>query len=269
VGPRNRRFRQGHRTRSERCSRLGARGYAYGKKGDFGRAIADSDHAIGLDPNGASSYELRGEVYSDKGEWDHAIDDFTKAMALDPEYGRTYCYCHRGVAHMAKGNWDSAIEDFTKAIAVGPKRTGYYDNRGISYLNKGEVNRAIDDFTKAIGLDPKDAKAHILRGGAYLKKGDTNRAIEDYTKAIDFDSKMLPPTAHAVRLLGSKEITTTRLRTTARRSSLMLKALLCGTLAVGRVQLPATWSRRYRTVTSRWTWNPTMPTSATAALLST
>ena len=44
------------------------RGYAYRKKGDMDRAIADYTEALRLDPKYAIAYNNRGLAYSDKGE---------------------------------------------------------------------------------------------------------------------------------------------------------------------------------------------------------
>ncbi len=45
------------------------RAIACQRKGDLDRAIQDYDHAIGLDPGGATAYYNRGAAYGSKGDW--------------------------------------------------------------------------------------------------------------------------------------------------------------------------------------------------------
>ena len=98
----------------EHCNR----GFAYGKKGDLGRAIADYTKAIDLKPDYAEAYYNRGTAYGKKGDRDRAIADYTKATDLKP--GDALAYCNRGIAHYEKGDHDRAVADLTKAIELDP-----------------------------------------------------------------------------------------------------------------------------------------------------
>ena len=60
------------------------RGFAYGKKGDLDRAIADYDEAIRLDPKCAVYHLNRGDTYRLKGEYDKALADYEETLALLP-----------------------------------------------------------------------------------------------------------------------------------------------------------------------------------------
>jgi Flp pilus assembly protein TadD len=48
----------------------------------YGRAIADFNEAIRLDPNDASAYTARGNAYNATGEIDRADADFNQAKRL-------------------------------------------------------------------------------------------------------------------------------------------------------------------------------------------
>jgi len=50
------------------------RGIAYGKAGDFDRAIADFDAAIGMSPNHLRAHLSRGNAYFAKRELERAIE---------------------------------------------------------------------------------------------------------------------------------------------------------------------------------------------------
>jgi len=49
------------------------RGREYARNGDYDRAIADYNQAIGLNPNYADAYSSRGAVYGSKGNHDSAL----------------------------------------------------------------------------------------------------------------------------------------------------------------------------------------------------
>ena len=67
------------------------RGYAYLRKGDVDKAIADYDEAIRLDPKYAKACFFRGSAWENKGDWDKAVADYTRAVRLDSRYAREYC----------------------------------------------------------------------------------------------------------------------------------------------------------------------------------
>jgi len=65
----------------ESPSFTGSRGVGYYSKGDYDRAIQDTDQAIRLNPNEPSFYYTRGLAYKKRGDFDRAIQDFTKQFA--------------------------------------------------------------------------------------------------------------------------------------------------------------------------------------------
>ena len=88
-------------------------------KGEYDKAIADHDKAIGLDPKYARAYDGRGNVWYAKREYDKAIADYDEAIRLDPKYAMAYD--NRGDASRAKQEYDKAIADYNKAIEIDPK----------------------------------------------------------------------------------------------------------------------------------------------------
>ena len=131
------------------------RGIAYESNGQYDRAIADYDQAIGLGGEDAGVYTLRGNAYYKKGQYGRAIADFDQTIGLDPNYA--FAYSFRGNAYLKTGQHDRAIADYDRAIQLGVEDAETYYNRGSAYQTKGQYDRAIADFDKAIELNPQYA----------------------------------------------------------------------------------------------------------------
>src|SRR5215467_3969259 len=77
----------GHESREHLAVVYNNRGYAWSRKGDATRAIADYDQAIRLDPQSILALNNRGDAYSGQGHYDKAIADFDRVLWIDPDYG--------------------------------------------------------------------------------------------------------------------------------------------------------------------------------------
>jgi tetratricopeptide (TPR) repeat protein len=159
------------------------RGTAYWSKGDYGRAIADYNRAIELNPKLAKAYTNRGNAHHGKGDYDRAIADYNRGIELDPNYDTAYN--GRGNAYTGKSEYDRAIADYNRAIELNPKYAVAYNSRGWAYYKKGDYDRAIADLNRAVELNPEFALAYRNRGYVYRHKGDYTRAMADYGRAIE------------------------------------------------------------------------------------
>ncbi|MFP6672211.1 MAG: tetratricopeptide repeat protein, partial [Pirellulaceae bacterium] len=79
----------------------------------------DYSEAIRIKPDLAESYHSRGFNYGAKGEYDKAIADFTAAIRHNPTNADSYF--GRGVAYQSKGDKAKAKADFAKAKELGFK----------------------------------------------------------------------------------------------------------------------------------------------------
>ena len=92
---------QDHDTTVSSCGALIARASAYERKDMIGRAIADYDGVLRLDPALADVHNARGELWRRKGDLPKAVADFAAAIKLNPDHVTTRAN-HRALAQEAE-----------------------------------------------------------------------------------------------------------------------------------------------------------------------
>jgi len=146
----------------------------------------------------------RGFAYSKKGEYDRAIADYTSGLELDPKNERLYQA--RASAYESTKRYDKALDDWSKAIAAAPGETSYL-NRARLYRDQGQYDKAIADYGSAIRLDPEKAQqGYLLRAAVYYEKGAFADSARDYRKLIGLFTTLHPDLMQDmlyVRLLNS------------------------------------------------------------------
>ena len=99
--------------------------------------IVDDNKAKQPKSDDANTYYRRGLAYGKKGDYGPAIAAFTKAIDLNPDHANAYD--GRGIPFTEnKATFDRAIADFTKAIQLKPHDANVYYNRGNTYIQKGD-----------------------------------------------------------------------------------------------------------------------------------
>jgi tetratricopeptide (TPR) repeat protein len=76
----------GKTEKADRIKALIARGAAYERKDMAGRAIADYDGVLRLDPAHADIHNARGELWRRTGDLPKAVADFAAAIKLNPDH---------------------------------------------------------------------------------------------------------------------------------------------------------------------------------------
>lgn len=98
----------------------------------------------------ADAYYYRGNAYGGKGEYDKAIADYNQAIGLFSDY--VAAYAARGWALSEKGDLASAFKDLDKAIGINPNNALALTNRGAANEKKGDVKQAIADYKAALAV---------------------------------------------------------------------------------------------------------------------
>jgi tetratricopeptide (TPR) repeat protein len=134
----------------------------------------------------AFAYEGRGRIALRHGDNGRAIADFNEAIHLNPN--RASLYRDRAQAHRQNGELDLAIADYDEAIALDPRPAVPYRERGLALAAKGDLDRAILSYSTAVRLDPTDAQARLDRGLAFLARGQAGDARADFEAALALPS---------------------------------------------------------------------------------
>jgi len=142
-------------------------------------------YAIDNDPAGGAAvcYNNRGTAYGKRGQFDKAIVDLDKAIVLYPDYADAYS--NRGIVYSKIGLLDSAIESFNHAVALKPNAADGYSNRGVAYAMTGQYDRALQDYNHAIASNQNYAVAYYNRGKLFLNTGQKELAFTDFQKACN------------------------------------------------------------------------------------
>jgi tetratricopeptide (TPR) repeat protein len=158
------------------------RAWSYHMGGEDGRATADLDRALSLDPRNADALITRGTMYFSQKNYPAAVADLDLAVRLRPDSAPARN--NRGTALLSLGRTDEALADFDRAIALRPWYTEAYLNRALAFGVKREFDRAIPDLDRAIAYDPENPQAYVWRGVARVALGDEPGGIRDFDAAL-------------------------------------------------------------------------------------
>jgi tetratricopeptide (TPR) repeat protein len=162
------------------------RGYYYHNvTKEYGKALADYDRAIAVDPAVPYAWNDRGMLLADVGEPDAALASLDRAIALRPGYA--LAWNNRGGVKVKRGDLAGGIADISRAIELEPSSRDAYANRAIGHNLSGEHERAIEDARRAVALSPGHPENYVLQG----LMGTSSLALRRDREAIGYLSEAL------------------------------------------------------------------------------
>lgn len=180
---------------SSLAARIG-RGRAYGRLGDWPRALADLDQAIRQDLRNAIAFEERAYVRMRSGDFPAAVADANIALRLDP--GRSYAVAHRGAALIGLGQWARARADFDAFIHEIPDEPWSHYHRSICRGKLGDSDGELADLDKAVALSPGQARFHYQRAMCLILRRELDKAMD----AAETTIRLSPGQPIVLRLRG-------------------------------------------------------------------
>jgi tetratricopeptide (TPR) repeat protein len=147
-------------------------GSAYAKTGRLSEAVSEYRAALTLDPHLAIPHNNLGSALSQLSRWNEAISEYETALRLDPEYadarhGLALAEYGLGLGFAKAGRKLEAIAHLEAALRAWPDYPEAHNNLGVVLSqNPGRLNEAIGHFEAALRIDPNYVDAHVNLGVA-------------------------------------------------------------------------------------------------------
>jgi tetratricopeptide (TPR) repeat protein len=164
------------------------RGKAYGKLGQWDKALADFDLVIARNPQYWPVWQVKGDVYAETGQWDNAIAAYSRVVIADPGWpGNWY---QRGRVCTKAGKWDLAAADYAEAIRLAPNNLHWHSELAWLLANCPDPlirnpGRAVELARKGVAGEHRLEWAWNVLGAALYRAGEWKPAIEALEKSID------------------------------------------------------------------------------------
>jgi lipoprotein NlpI len=139
-------------------------------RGYYDEARAVLSRAVQTDPRGSMPLANRGVLNSLVEELGKARADFEGSLAIDP--GNYAALNGRGWVSLKEGKTDEAVKSFLEASLLEPRHSQSRTFLAIAYYQQGHIERALEELALAESLDPKDPFPHLV---AYVIHQDTYR----------------------------------------------------------------------------------------------
>lgn len=173
---------------------------------DFEGAIEDGRHALKLNANDYSGYQLMVSIYEKTGQTDQAIRYKRKMLDLHNE--DIYLTQSLALLYHKNKQAERALEIMNELISRYPDIADFYISRGNLMLNKQDFPAAKADFDWAIALEPANYLCHRARSAYYaitsfpeLSKKDLNKAIALLGEDIKDNPQNAPLFLHRAEIM--------------------------------------------------------------------
>jgi len=178
------------------------RAYAYSRKGELDRALADLNQALVYNPDHVGAYQLRGFIQATRMQWDLAEQDFATFIERTSGRYRANAYVNRAAMRFCHDSCASALRDLDQAMVIDPKQPYAYGlkARVLSTCPDEQARNGAD----AVGLAQKalslrnDWWSHATLAAAFAETGQ----FADSIREVGLAETMLGSKDAAARDLG-------------------------------------------------------------------
>jgi tetratricopeptide (TPR) repeat protein len=136
-------------------------GSAWLEAGDFDKALAHFNKAVGRGPDVAALYLKRAWIFQKLRRLPEAVKDLDQVIRLDPK--SPIAFATRSAIKGAAGQLDLARRDAEDAVRLGPKMPVALLARAEIAARQGEYRQGLADVDATLALVPELAAAHNVR----------------------------------------------------------------------------------------------------------
>ncbi len=162
-------------------------GISYGSLGQYGKAIAELEQAVRIDPESFDAWNNLGIYYTDNNQPVKAVEVLEKAHRLRPDNEKPLY--NMGNAYARSGEYRTAIEKYNEALALDPGYEDALNNIGNSYAATKDYRNAIVYYQKVVTLNPGNRQALNNLGVTFSLTGDQASAQRYFQMVAALDGK--------------------------------------------------------------------------------
>jgi tetratricopeptide (TPR) repeat protein len=157
-------------------------GEVYLFKRQYGKAIAEAERSVALEPNNAFNIFQLAETLKYAGRSEESIAFYKQALRLEP-FLPNYFYYGLGGAYLLTGQYNKAIAACQKAIQHSPDSLFAHINLGAAYGLSGREEEARAEVAEVLRISPKLSIEYLAKTWPYKNKADTEIYVEGLRKA--------------------------------------------------------------------------------------
>ena len=154
----------------------------------WGRAAAELQKALELDPNFDQAMTALARALHEKGDDAGARQWLDKALQHDKQNFRAWY--ELGWIEFRAGNKDSAQTAFEKALSIQPNFALAQRDLGILYFGRKQYEKAVSCLLRASQLGVNEAPLFNFLGICYSLTGRLSQAVRTYHKALQLDPNL-------------------------------------------------------------------------------
>jgi adenylate cyclase len=157
----------------------------YKYKGEYEKAIAESERAVALDPNNAKGYVNLAESLIRGGRPREAIPLLKKSIRLSPldQIHASMCLFRLGMAYRAIGQYEEALSALKKADDIRPTFFGNQLYLAATYIHLGREEEARAVADEILRRRPKFSLERYAKRRLNKDKAEWERYIDALRKA--------------------------------------------------------------------------------------
>jgi serine/threonine-protein kinase len=180
-------------------------GAIYKARGDLGKASAELQTALTLEPDANDILLALAEVYADMGKKEKAQAAFDYVLQIHPNCAA--CLDDYGSYYSAKaGKPETAAPLFERAIALDPENTRFRSHLAVALMKLGRYGDAVPVLQAGIRIRPTGSALTNLGYCEYLlgRGNDAARHFADATSILPEDFSLWGNLGDALRLVPER-----------------------------------------------------------------
>jgi len=156
--------------------------FIYFAQGQYEKAIAEGENAIGKDPNFAIGYLALWFPMYNSGRFEEAIPVIETAIRLHGRHGPVNHLGYLGATYCMAGHYKEAISAFRKFLDRGSKRQDFLIEGHVglanTYIWLGQEEEGRNHAAEVLKIDPKFSLAGYAKYLRFKNQADTDRVID-------------------------------------------------------------------------------------------